>query len=151
MKRMILILCLGLVGGGAAHQAYFKMHRPCVEPTLACELAWIRHELDLTPGQYRRLTRIHERSEPQLAALADQLDAMRRQFAEFEAQRRGTGEIDFLEFGEFIAQRREIKDECTSSTRLLIMASAELMDPEQRRRYLALVGQPRETSRNQPL
>jgi hypothetical protein len=103
-------------------------------------LAWIRDELDLSQEQFDRLARLHEMTEPRLLALADQLDNLRRQFSEFEAQRKGVGEIDFIEFSEFIVQRRETENAYEDSSRSLVLASAELMEPEQRQRYLSLVG-----------
>jgi len=151
MKRTVTVLLLGLIGGVSAHQAYFRTHRPCTEASLACELTWIRDELDLSPTQFERLTRLHEMTQPRLVALSDQLGDLHRQFQEFETQRLAAGEVDFLEFSQFINDRREIQDECTTSTHSLILASADLMKPEQRERYLSLVGLPEDAARNHSL
>lgn len=140
MNRGLVVLLLGVIVGLGAHFTYFSTHRPCNEPTLECELTWIRDELSLNPAQYARLIELHQMNGPHLAALSEQLIAMRRQLEAFEAQRRGTNEIDFIEFGQFIAQRRDIEVECETSSRTLILAAAEVMKPEQRRRYLAMVG-----------
>lgn len=140
MKRGFLVLLLGVLGGLGAHTTYFKTHRPCTEPTLACELTWIRDELGLSSAQYARLIELHEMNGPHLAALGDQLLQMRRQLDAYEAQRRGTNEIDFIEFGQFVVERHAVEIECESSSRTLILAAAEVMKPDQRRRYLELVG-----------
>jgi hypothetical protein len=139
MKRVLAVLALGAIGGIGAHFGYFQVHRPCTDPTLACELAWIRDELDLTQAQYATLQDLHQISEPRLEALADQMAMMRQQFLEFEAQRRGAGEIDFIEFSLFIQDRSLVEEECETSTRDLILASAELMEPDQRERYLSMI------------
>ena len=139
MKRVLTVLVLGAIGGIGAHLGYLQAHRPCTDPTLACELAWIRDELDLTQGQYATLQDLHQMSEPRLEALAGQMTMMRQQFIEFEAQRRGTGEIDFIEFSQFIRDRDLVEEECETSTRALILASVGLMEPDQRERYLTLI------------
>jgi hypothetical protein len=150
MRRTATVILIGLIGGFGAHYAYFQTHRPCTDATLACELAWIRDELDLSQEQFDRLARLHEMTEPRLLALADQLDGLRRQFDAFEAQRKGEGEIDFIEFSEFIAERRQTKNAYEDSSRSLVLASADLMEPEQRQRYLSLVGSQAGDSLNLP-
>lgn len=139
MKRVLTVLMLGAIGGIGAHLGYFQAHRPCNDPTLACELAWIRDELDLTQRQYATLQDLHQMSEPRLEALAGQMAMMRQQFLDFEAQRRGTGEIDFIEFSQFIRSREQVEEECETSTRDLILASVDLMEPDQRERYLSMI------------
>lgn len=140
MKRGFMVLMLGVLGGLGAHYSYFKTHRPCTEPTLACELTWIRDELNLSTAQYARLIELHERNGPHLAALGNQLLQMRQQLDAYEAQRRGSNEIDFIAFAQFVVERKAVENECENSSRTLILAAAEVMRPEQRRRYLELVG-----------
>lgn len=151
MKRGFLILFLGVLGGLGAHTFYFNTHRPCTDSSLACELSWIRDELNLSPTQYARLIELHETNGPHLAELGDQLLQMRRQLAAYEAQRRGTNEIDFIEFGQFVVERRAVENECENSSRSLILAAAEVMQPEQRERYLALVGLDQSLPSSHPL
>ena len=82
MKRVLTVLVLGAIGGIGAHLWYFQSHRPCTDPTLACELAWIRDELDLTQSQYATLQDLHQMSGPRLEALAGQMTVMQQQFLE---------------------------------------------------------------------
>jgi hypothetical protein len=140
MNRGLLVLLLGVAGGFGAHVTYFNTHRPCVEPTLSCELTWIRDELDLSPDQYARLIELHQQTGPHLAALGDQLLQMRAELDAYEARRRGSNRVDFIEFGQFVKEQQAVESECETSSRSLILASAEMMEPEQRKRYLDLVG-----------
>jgi hypothetical protein len=64
---------------------------------------------------------------------------MQAEFAEFERSRRTSDRVDFVEFARFVENRRELNRECLDSTRQLVLASAEVMTPEQRERYIRLV------------
>ena len=140
MKRAFIVVLVGLLGGTASHFGWLHMHeRSGSANGLDAQLAWIKHDLDLTPEQYARIREIHENSSPHLLALASKVARMRDEFAAFERQRKTTGEIDFLEFAQFVEQRRHIDRECLQSTRQLVDASADVMTPSQRERYLSLL------------
>jgi hypothetical protein len=47
--------------------------------------------------------------------------------------------VDFLEFARFVESRRTLNRECLDSTRQLVLASAEVMTPNQRQLYIRLV------------
>jgi hypothetical protein len=140
MKRIALVLCLGLLGGVTAHYGWLAIEQPrTAKDSLDAQLAWIKTDLQLTPEQYARIKAIHEQSSPHLVALATSVARMREEFAAFERQRTTTGEIDFLEFARFVEERRRIDRDCLSSTRQLVDASAGVMTPLQRERYLSLL------------
>ncbi len=140
MKRIVLITLLGLLGGAGAHFGWLSLHQGgSSNENLDTQLAWIKTDLQLTPEQYARIRAIHQQSSPHLVALASRVARMREEFAAFERQRTTTGEIDFLEFAHFVDERRRIDRDCLQSTRRLVDASAEVMNPRQRQRYLSLL------------
>jgi hypothetical protein len=139
MKRLLLVVAAGFAGGLLAHFAWFGLHRPAGAADLDSQLAWMQQTLQLTPDQFTRIKALHEQSSPRLLALAAQVAQMRGEFAAFEQERRTTGEIDFLEFARFVEQRRTVDRECAESTRRLILAASEVMNPQQREAYLAFL------------
>ena len=139
MKRTLLTLLLGLAAGVGAHVAYYHQHEPAATDTLEGQLAWMKAELHLTEPQFVRIKELHQASHPRLQAMATQVALMQSEFAEFERTRRTTDRVDFLEFARFVESRRDLNRACLDSTKQLVLASAEVMDPEQRARYLHLV------------
>ena len=139
MKRTVLLLLLGLVVGAGSHFTYYAMHRPAGLDSLDGQLSWIRSELNLTDAQFARVKELHEASSPRLRALAAEVARMQAEFAAFENTRRTTDRVDFLEFAQFVETRRNINRECLESTRRLVLATADVMNPDQRSRYLGLV------------
>jgi hypothetical protein len=140
MSRTLIVVLTGLIAGLAAHFAWFDTHRPCRGDELSCQLSWIRTELKLTDAQFARIRAIHEAQSPKLLALAAQVAQMRDEYAAFDRQRLATDNVDFLEFARFVEQRRAIDRECLRLTRQLVAATSDTMTPEQRERYLGLVG-----------
>ena len=139
MKRVLLVLSLGLACGMLAHVAWFGAHRPRLGADLDSQLAWMQQTLQLTPEQFARIKALHEQSSPRLLALAGQVARMRGEFAAFERERQTKGQIDFLDFARFVEQRRTVDRECAESTRRLIVAASEVMNPQQREAYLAFL------------
>jgi hypothetical protein len=139
MKRPFLVLWLGLAVGTAAHLAYFQHREPIGTDTLDGQLAWMRSELRLTEQQFARIKGLHQATRPQLQAMAAQVALMQEEFAEFEHTRQATDQVDFIEFARFVESRRELNRRCLDTTRQLVLASAEIMTPEQRRQYIRLV------------
>ncbi len=139
MKRPTLVLLLGLAVGTATHFAYFQHREPNDTDTMDGQLAWMRTELALDDLQFARIKELHQTSRPRLQAMAVQVALMQEEFAEFERTRQTTDQVDFLEFARFVETRRELNRRCLDMTRKLILASAEVMTPEQRRQYIRLV------------
>jgi len=139
MNRTFLILLLGLLVGVGTHAIYFQLHRPAGLDSLDGQLAWIKDELKLTDAQYAQIKELHEASSPRLRALAAEVARMQAEFTAFENTRRTADKVDFIEFAQFVEMRRNINRECQESTRNLVMATANLMTPEQRAHYLGLV------------
>jgi len=139
MNRTLATLFLGLVVGAGAHFGYYAMQRPAGLDSLEGQLTWIRAELDLSDQQFVRIKELHEASSPRLRALAAEVARMQAEFIAFEETRRNSDKVDFLEFARFVETRRNINRECLESTRRLVLATADVMTPEQRSRYLGLV------------
>jgi hypothetical protein len=139
MKRSTLVLLLGLVVGVATHVVYFRIHRPFDANTLDGQLAWMKSELQLSDTQFARIKELHQESSPRLRALASQVAQMQAEFAAFENTRLNSDKVDFVEFAQFVQVRRNINQECLDSTRRLVLASAEEMNPMQREHYFGIV------------
>ncbi|AOS45068.1 hypothetical protein Verru16b_02144 [Lacunisphaera limnophila] len=139
MKRPVLILLLGLAVGTATHLAYFQHREPIGTDTLEGQLAWMRTELGLTDSQFARIKELHQASRPRLQAMSAQVALMQAEFAEFERTRQTTDRVDFLEFARFVETRRDLNQRCLDTTRQLVLASAEVMTPAQRRQFVRIV------------
>ncbi len=139
MNRTAIILMLGLAVGAGAHTVYYQMHRPKGLDSLEGQLTWIRDELKLSTEQYARIKELHEASSPRLQALAMQVARMQDEFTAFETTRRTSDSVDFLEFAKFVEMRRTINRQCMESTRRLVLATANVMTPQQRAQYLGMV------------
>jgi hypothetical protein len=139
MKRTLLTLALGLAVGATVHFTYYGLHRPAAGDSLDSQLAWMKSELQLSDAQYARIKELHRTSSPRLRALAVQVGQLQAEFAAFEHTRQTDDRVDFLEFARFVDDRRHVSRECVDSTRQLVLASAEVMNPRQREHYLGLI------------
>jgi hypothetical protein len=140
MKRTLLILFLGLSAGLLAHLGWFLSLRPCGSNGLDCQLEWMKTELKLSDEQFVRIKAIHEQSSPRLLALAAQVARMREEYDAFERERTASGQVDFLEFAQFVEKRRAVDRECLTSTQRLVADASHVMTAQQRRQYLGLLG-----------
>jgi len=141
MKRTLVSLVLGLAVGLTTHFVYFRVNEPAPTNTLDGQLAWMKTELQLTDAQYARIKELHQASSPRLRAMAAQVAALQAEFTEFEQVRRTSDQVDFLEFARFVEQRRHVSRECLDSTRQLVLASAQVMNAQQRQRYIQIVSE----------
>jgi len=139
MNRLLLTLALGLAVGLGTHFSYYRLHQPAPTDTLEGQLAWMRSELRLTDAQFARIKEVHQASGPRLHAIATQLAGLQAEFQAFEKTRRTSDRVDFVEFARFVEVRRHVRRESLDSTRQLVLAAAEVMNPEQRQRYIQLV------------
>jgi hypothetical protein len=103
------------------------------------ELDWMRDELKLSPVQYARIRELHETLNAELVALEKQRFQVRQETAALEEERRTEGQIDFLVFAGLIKVRQNLDLQSFHSMQRLVSATATIMTPEQRRRYLDYV------------
>lgn len=139
MKRTFSILFLGLIAGLGAHVGWFSVSTPDSPTDLGTQLAWMKSSLHLSDEQLLRIRALHEQSAPRLLALAAQVNGMQGELAAFERERQTEGRIDFLEFAQFVEERRRLDRECLASTQRLVSAASEVMTPQQRQQYLTLL------------
>jgi hypothetical protein len=138
MKHTCLILLLGLLIGLGVHFSYYRLR---VSPANGVEgrLHWMRQELQLTDAQYARIEMLHQASRPYLRELAARVGRMRAEAAAFETARRDNAGVDFVDFARYVEARRKLNEECMASKHRLVQAAVEVMNPQQRTRYLGLV------------
>lgn len=139
MKRAWTILLVGLIAGVATHLAYFQWQRPAGSGGSTTDLAWMRVELNLSDEQFQRIVALHQASSTQLRSLAVQIMAMQREMDAFEETRRKYDRVDFVEFARFVDDYRRVSEQAEASTRGLVLATADVMTPQQRAHYLELV------------
>lgn len=139
MNRATAILLLGLLVGLGVHFGYYQLHRSSGLDSVEGQLAWMKHELNLTDQQFTQIKELHLSSSPRLRALAAEVVRMKAEFEAFEHTRRTSDRVDFIEFAQFVETRRNINRECLESTRQLVRATADVMTPEQRAQYLGIV------------
>jgi len=139
MKQTILTLLLGLGVGLATYVGYSRHYAPASADSLEGQLVWMKSELRLSNEQFAAIKSLHQASHPRLQAMAAQLAQMQAEFTVFEQTRKTSDKVDFLEFARFIENRRDLNRACLDSTKQLVLASAQVMDPQQRQRYLNFV------------
>jgi hypothetical protein len=128
MIRFTWILTVFALTAVAGHFGYLHLvtaPAPAGAPTSARpELIWLQRELDLAPSQLPAVRALHEECWPQVARLRVQLDAERRNV-------RVTGNP---------AACVGVEEQCKSCTVTLIQQMTTVLTPEQRQKYLGLVG-----------
>lgn len=142
MKPALLVLLLGLLAGLAAHAGWYAWRKPAAPTDPEAVFAWMQSDLQLDAAQLARIRALHERTGPQVQALAHQAARMRAELESFETIRRTDGRVDFLAFARSVEAWRALDRSCLETTRRLIAATAGELTPAQRDRYLAHVTPP---------
>ncbi len=140
MKRFLLVVLIGFVAGAAAHIGFYAFRRPTVENSLARNLAWMQTEFQLDEQQYARIRALHNRTGPELERLFNVLRTTREELVRLDEMRRTADKVDFVAYHQAKAANRKARSECRTLTLDLVYAVAETMNPAQRTRYFALVG-----------
>jgi hypothetical protein len=107
--------------------------------SLERELVWMRDELRLSPAQYLRIKELHATLNSELVTLEKERLRVRQETAALEEERRTEGQIDFLVFAGLIKIRQNLDLQSFNSMQRLVSATATIMTPDQRRRYLDYV------------
>jgi hypothetical protein len=140
MKRTATIVLLGLAAGLSAHLAWFQLRRPASPERLGEQLAWMQARLELSADQFAHIRDLHEELQPKLTQLAAEVERMRTELAAFERERVTRGQIDFLAFARLVQEQRSVDQACLESTRELVGGTLGVMTPQQRERYLSILG-----------
>jgi len=140
MRRFLLIVTLGFVAGAMAHIGFYAFRRPTVESHLTRDLVWMQGVFNLDDAQYRSIRALHQRTGPELERLFTVLRATHEELNRLEEMRRTADKVDFIAFHQAKEANRKARLQCRTLTLDLVYAVAEVMSPEQRARYFALVG-----------
>ena len=113
---------------------------PDIDARLERDLLWLRSELKLSPEQFVQLKSLHEDSNDRLQLLALELARARTTEAHWEAEQKTTGDVDFLSYGFAVRGVDALKQMSTQATRGLVDSTAAILNNQQRRHYLRLLG-----------
>ncbi|HEY3757773.1 MAG TPA: hypothetical protein VGL42_16585 [Opitutaceae bacterium] len=141
MKRSFIVLVAGLAAGGLAHFGWYAARANRLPDTggLEVQMAWMKEELNLSDQQFSEIKTIHEESSPRLLALSAQVARMRAEYAAFEHERATTGQINFIEFAQFVSQRRKVDLECFHWTQRLAVETSRSLTAIQQEHYRKLL------------
>lgn len=132
MKRFILLIFVATAAGLAA---FIFTRQMAPEPSPGDELAWVIREFRLTPEQAERVEALHLAYQPVCARHCAAVFSVRTRLAELERD----GLTDGPAYGGVEREMAELVDICTRATREHLREVAAVMNPEEGRRYLALV------------
>lgn len=140
MWKSLTVLVLGLALGIVAHLSYFKAYAPtCVSAEAGCEMEWLRTELDLSEEQFARVAVLHGEREREIRMLSRKVRDLELLLAELEAERVTEGYVDYLEIRHYMDTKRKLDEACMKSTNDLIASVGDVMNLDQRKRYLSIV------------
>lgn len=135
MKRPSRVLLLGLVAGLAAFAFASRLqtqpHRRLLRAP-ASELAWLRHEFDLSDDQYRRVLALHQAYQPTCADLCRRIDESNRRLRDAIARTNAVTE----EVRAALLATGQARDACRQAMLAHLFAVAREMPAEAGRRYL---------------
>ena len=139
MRLRHLLLTLALLAAGAAATGLAVYH--CCRDKAACAAAsdgdalrWLRSEFHLTDAQYATILRLHETHS---AACAQHCAAVRAARTRLDTSR--TDGAPAAELAPLEAEVQRLDQLCRASVADHVRQVAAAMDPEEGRRYLALV------------
>lgn len=136
--RASLVLPAGLLAGLLAFAiAYWwqtRQHHGLLASPRS-ELAWLRHEFELTDAQFTRIADLHAAYRPTCAHLCRRIAEQNRLLHEAALRTDAvTPEITAL-----LAETGRVRDDCRAAMLAHLYAVAREMSPEQGRRYLDLM------------
>ena len=138
MKRPLPALLVGLLLGALAFGLVYwlqtRTHRSLRREPSA-ELAWLRHEFQLSPAEFARVVELHQNYRPTCAELCRRIEEQNRRLQDAVlATNAMTPEIRQL-----VTETGQARDACRQAMLTHLYAVAREMPPEQGRRYLALM------------
>jgi Spy/CpxP family protein refolding chaperone len=138
MKRAGFIIIVGLTVAFAGYACVYllctgKQHS--IEKKDGASLAWLQTEYHLTDAQFARVRKLHDAYQPKCMAMCRQIDAKNAELQTLLAATNGiTPEIK-----EALAESAQLRVECEQAMLAHFYEVAQVMPPEQGRRYLAWV------------
>lgn len=138
MKRVGFIIIVGLL---VAFAGYACVYLACtgtqrsVEKKDGANLAWLQTEYHLTDAQFARVRELHDEYQPKCMAMCRQIDEKN---AELQSLLAATNAIT-PEIKQTLAESAQLRMECEQAMLAHFYEEAQVMPPEQGRRYLAWV------------
>jgi hypothetical protein len=149
MKKAALVLLLGLCLGTAAFTGFYYLGTSRAREMLKesePELAWLKHEFNLSDAEYTRVNALHEAYLPRCAERCRLIEAQNACLREMLA----TNQAVTPELQNVLVERAKTRAQCEADMLKHFQEVSRAMPPEQGRRYLAWV-QEQTVLRAQPM
>ncbi len=138
MKRATIIFTLGLIlsvaafcglyfGKTASHRALLQTETP--------ELAWLKHEFNLSDTEFTRISQLHDGYMPHCAEMCKRIGSKN---SELKALLTHTNVLT-AEIEQKLSEASQLRLECQKMMLAHFMEVSRAMPPEQGKRYLAWV------------
>jgi hypothetical protein len=138
MRRGVLILTFGLVVGALAYCGVYLLGtaRPrALMQSAQPELAWLKHEFNLSDAEFARVSQLHAGYLPQCKVRCLRIDELNDKLSQALAEAKDlTPEIEA-----FLKERAHMRALCQTEMLRHFFEVSRTMPPEQGRRYLAWV------------
>jgi hypothetical protein len=136
MRRGLLIMALGLVAALVAFVCSYLAGTATPRALLGSEepeLAWLKHEFNVSDAEFRRISDLHAQYLPQCRERCRQLDELNKSLA------RALAEASQLTPGlqKLLNERAQMRATCQAEMLKHFFEVSKSMPPEQGRRYLA--------------
>lgn len=138
MRRGILILALGMVGAAVAYCCFYLMGTATPRALLRStqpELAWLKHEFNLSDTEFARISQLHAGYLPQCKERCRRIDEFNTQLSNALA----TATQVTPELEKMLNERAQIRATCQAEMLKHFFEVSRTMPPEQGKRYLAWV------------
>ena len=138
MRKGILILSLGMTGAIIAYCCFYRMGTATPRELLRSqqpELAWLKHEFNLSDQEFARILELHAAYLPQCKARCMRIEELNDKLTKaISATPQLTPEIEKL-----LAERGQTRTDCQTEMLKHFFEVSRTMPPEQGKRYLIWV------------
>jgi len=138
MRRSVTILALGVVGAVVAYYCFYVLGTATPREWLRNhqpELAWLKHEFNLSDSQFARISQMHEGYLPQCKERCRHIEELNCKLIKaIGATTQITPEIEKL-----LADRARMRADCQAEMLKHFFEVSRTMPAEQGKRYLAWV------------
>ena len=136
MRRGIFILALGMVGAVVAYCCFYLMGTATPRALLRStqpELAWLKHEFNLSDTEFTRISQLHAGYLPQCKERCRRIDELNDKLSNTLASAtQVTPELEKL-----LSERAQMRAACQAEMLKHFFEVSRTMPPEQGKRYLA--------------
>jgi Heavy-metal resistance len=138
MRRRIVILVLGVVGAAIAYGCFYLMGTATPRALLRSEqpeLAWLKHEFNLSDAEFSRISQLHAGYLPQCRERCRRIDQLNGALSNaLDTATQLTPEVEKL-----LGERAQMRAACQAEMLKHFFEISRTMPPEQGKRYLAWV------------